>query len=131
MDQDNELDMSRWVIVHETPHLAWLGEIDQCWFDVPTGSSIAGALVSGGFVRLANVLVMHTSLVMTGQGPGLFNQVTPPHGMTSPVSITMQCRAVTLVRSLSPDECIELEKKIRVALKMVTQMRAAQAGLVL
>ena len=127
MEQETgKIDLARWVIMHDSPLLAWLGELHDpvFWQILDEGQAPAQAR---GHIKPA--LVMHTMLAQGPGGMGILTHVMPPHGLAAPLTLQVDGQRVTPVRELAEGDQHELRSKIEAALQAMLMQRARQSGI--
>ena len=133
----SQLDLSRWVIVHETPFLAWIGEVSESdWKRIEL--AIAAGTLMAESLELRHALILQTTQVpQPGPRPGvvqmgIITTVTSPHSLTTDnLLVCVQPRAVTLFKALSSHDQHQLRTRIEVTREQLVVMRAAESGIVL
>ena len=143
-EQSADIDLLRWIIVHETPLLGYLGRIDE-------GTYRHAVLAAVGFVEhkllldyltshsvtLHEVIVLQTSVVHLGaSGGGVQTVITAnahaPHTfMTEGLTVTLVPRAVTLAWTLDEHDRKQLLDKIESIRKTMLAQRVKASGIVL
>lgn len=128
-----EIDLTRWLLVHEQPHIAWLGEVSAG--RLVTHGRVA-ELTTGSIVELHQACVLQSHDMMVPGAGGKPQQMRntvllPIHGFVHEVPVTVQVTsAVTWCHSLHPDDQQELRRMIQMHRDTMQRRRAQKLGLV-
>ena len=135
-----DLELKRWIIVHETPLMGWLGRIDATYFEAGASGWNDDALMRNLIntqVTLRDAVVMQTS-AMFSPAPGggmqmnvMANALAPYTFMTEGLQVTLVPRAVTLAWTLVEQDRKQLLDKLEAIRSTMLAQRAKSSGLVL
>lgn len=132
-----QLDLSQWVIVHETPMQAWVGRLQIG--EGPSDGEIQEILCEVGagvreIIGLAEcfVLTQYEMPVPHQQGMAFArgSNMAAAHELPDPVSITVKPRAITMVKDMTRANQDIIRRHIEAARANRLKTRAARAGIV-
>jgi hypothetical protein len=129
-----QLDLSRWVIVHETPLMGWLGRLSEDDWRAQE-NEIDGPLCFSTCTLHEALVIQTTQVPVPGPGGqmqlGIITNVMAPHQFTTEsLVVSVKPRATTLVASLSAFDQRSLLMKVVVARDSMIRQRAAASGIV-
>jgi len=137
--ETTELDLTRWIIVHETPFMGWLGRLEDGFFqgdayDVEKPDAFADALMRQRLTLQDALVLQTTQMPIPGPGGtmqlGIITSVLPPHSFTTEsILVTVMPTRVTLVRTLGATDQRGLAAKIALARQGQLQQRVRAAGI--